>query len=72
MLILVQARTNSKRFPRKVLHEIQGKPLILHVIEKLKKSNFKNEIVVSTSINKSDNELIALLKKIKLNFIEEI
>ena len=68
MLILVQARTNSKRFPRKVLHEIQGKPLILHVIEKLKKSNFKNEIVVSTSINKSDNELIALLKKNKIKF----
>ena len=68
MLILVQARTSSKRFPRKILHEIQGKPLILHVIEKLKKSNFKNEIVVSTSIKKSDNELVALLKKNKIKF----
>ena len=68
MLILVQARTSSKRFPRKILHEIQGKPLILHVIEKLKKSNFKNEIVVSTSIKKSDNELVALLKKNEIKF----
>ena len=68
MLILVQARTSSKRFPRKILHEIQGKPLILHVIEKLKKSNFKNEIVVSTSIKKSDNELVSLLKKNEIKF----
>ena len=68
MLIIVQARTSSQRFPNKVLFKLENKPLIIHVLDRLKKSKFKNDIVVATSINKSDDKLVNYLKLKKLNF----
>jgi 3-deoxy-manno-octulosonate cytidylyltransferase (CMP-KDO synthetase) len=35
--IFIPARLNSARFPRKVVHEINGKPMIIHVLEHAKK-----------------------------------
>ncbi len=63
MLLIIQARTSSKRFPNKVLYKLNQKPIIVHVIDRLKKSLFKNTIVVSTSKNKSDDILVKILKK---------
>lgn len=67
MLVIIQARTSSKRFKDKVLFNIYGKPLILHVIEKIKKSN-KTDIIVSTSEKKEDDTLVKLLLKNKIKF----
>ena len=68
MLVIIQARTSSKRFKDKVLFNIYGKPLILHVIEKIKKSN-KIDIIVSTSKKKrEDDTLVKLLLKNKIKF----
>lgn len=66
MLVIIQARTSSRRFKNKILHSFYGKPLIQHVIEKIKKSK-EVEIVVSTSKNKEDDKLVRFLidKKIK-------
>ena len=63
MLAIIQARTNSKRFPKKVLHLIKGRPLIQHVVERVKKSKGVTDIIVATSKNKSDDNLVSFLKK---------
>ena len=63
MLAIIQARTNSKRFPKKVLHLIKGRPLIQHVVERVKKSKSVTDIIVATSKNKSDDNLVSFLKK---------
>lgn len=34
-VIIVPARLESTRFPRKLLHEVRGKPLLLHVAERI-------------------------------------
>ncbi len=67
MLVIVQARSSSKRFKNKIFHPIFGKPLIEHVIKKIKKSK-KIKIIVSTSINKEDDNLVSFLKKKKIKF----
>ena len=67
MLVIIQARTSSKRFKNKILYSFYGKPLIQHVIEKIKKSK-KVKIVVSTSINKEDNKLVSFLIKNKIRY----
>ncbi len=36
VIAVVQARLNSTRFPRKVLADLQGKPMIVHVLERAK------------------------------------
>lgn len=53
----------SKRFRGKVLKKIYNKPLILILIERLKKSRLINRIVVATSIKKNDDILYNLCSK---------
>ena len=63
MLCIIQARSNSKIFKNKVLHPIYGLPLILHVVKRVSKSKHITKLVVSTSLKKSDDNLISYLKK---------
>lgn len=68
MLAIVQARCSSKRFPNKILKKIYGKPLIGHLINRLKKSKKISKIIVATSKDKSDDKLIKYLRQIKIKF----
>lgn len=68
MLVIIQARSNSKRFKNKVLVPIYGKSLISHVVDKIRKSKKKIKIVVSTSRDKSDDSLVDHLKSSGINF----
>jgi len=58
-MIIIQARLNSKRLPGKVLKKIYGKPILLYLLENLKKVN--ENIIVATS--KFDHEIIRFCKK---------
>jgi spore coat polysaccharide biosynthesis protein SpsF (cytidylyltransferase family) len=66
LLVIIQARTSSRRFKNKILYSFYGKKLIQHVFEKIRKCR-KVEIIVSTSTNKEDDKLVKFLidKKIK-------
>lgn len=57
ILAIVQARTSSSRMPGKVLKKILGKPMIVHEIERIKKSALVNKIVLATSAEESDDAL---------------
>ena len=62
MLCIIQARSSSRRFKNKVLHLIYGIPLIQHVVNRVNKSNKVSKLVVSSSVEKSDDNLIFYLK----------
>ena len=62
MLLLSKLWSNSKRFKNKVLHLIYGLPLIAHVINRVIKSKEITKLVVSSSMKKSDDNLISYLK----------
>ncbi|KAF0146439.1 MAG: acylneuraminate cytidylyltransferase [Nitrospirae bacterium] len=55
---VIQARMGSQRFSGKVLKEINGKPLLLYLVERLKKSSVLNVIVIATSDDKSDGPIV--------------
>ena len=50
-----------------MLYPIYGKPLIEHVVQKIKKSK-KIDLIVSTSKNKNDDKLVKFLKKKNIKF----
>jgi spore coat polysaccharide biosynthesis protein SpsF len=54
---IIQARMGSKRFPGKVMKKICGKPIIQLQIERLKKSKYIDEVILSTSTNPKDVKL---------------
>lgn len=47
--IILQARLDSERLPRKVLALIEGKPLIAHIVERLRLSHYARRIIVATT-----------------------
>ncbi len=63
--IIVQAREDSVRFPKKVLYPISRKPLIINILDRLKKSKLKNIIIVAIPNNKKNINLEKILRKNK-------
>lgn len=68
MLAIIQARTSSKRFPKKVLYKINSKPLIIWVVDNVLKSKLISNLIIATSKDKSDNQLVNLIKKSKYKY----
>ena len=68
MLCIIQARSNSKRFKNKVLHLIYATPIIQHVVNRIKRSKKTTRLIVSSSLKKSDDNLISYLKKNRIKF----
>ena len=67
MLVIIQARTSSRRFKNKAIFSFYGKTLIHHVYDKIKKSK-KVKIIVSTSTKKSDDKLVKILSKKNIKY----
>lgn len=58
IVALIQARVGSTRFPNKVFANLSGKPLIWHVVNRLKYSTLIDKIVLATTNNIFDDELV--------------
>jgi spore coat polysaccharide biosynthesis protein SpsF len=54
-IAIVQARLGSSRLPRKVLEPIEGRPMIAHVVERLRRSRELADVVLA--IPEGDDEL---------------
>ncbi|MDR2591021.1 MAG: glycosyltransferase family protein [Oscillospiraceae bacterium] len=60
IIALIQARYDSTRFPNKVITDIEGKPEIIRVINRVQKSKCIDDIVVVTSIEKSNLSIVKI------------
>jgi spore coat polysaccharide biosynthesis protein SpsF len=65
---IIEARMTSSRLPGKVLMEINKKPVLWYLIRRLKKIKRINNIILATTTNKEDDELVNLAKKNKIKF----
>jgi len=54
-LATIQARMGSSRLPGKVLKQAGGKPLLLHQVERLRRSRLIDKVIVATSTNGGDD-----------------
>lgn len=59
-IAIIQARTGSTRLPYKVLKQIEQKPVLQHVIERVKQSKLIDEVIVATSMSFSDLAIVKL------------
>jgi len=44
---IIPARLDSTRFPRKIIHPLNGKPIIQHVYDNAKKSKYLDKLVIA-------------------------
>ena len=68
IVAIIQARTGSKRLPRKVLKKISNISLIEWVILRLKKSRRIKKIILATTKLKKDDILVTIAQKNRINF----
>jgi len=59
----IPARLSSTRLPKKHLKIVEGKPIILHLIERLTNTKKIRHIVICTTDKKVDDPLVDILKK---------
>jgi len=62
VVAIIQARMGSTRLPGKVLMDISGKPMLWHVIERVKGCKKVDSIVVATTRSEEDRAVIELAK----------
>lgn len=65
--IFIQARTGSSRLPKKILKKIENKHMISHVINRVKQSNIKKIILLTTNL-KEDKILEKISIQNKIDF----
>ena len=56
IVAIIQARMASSRLPGKVLKKIGNKTIIEIIIDRLKRSNLLDQIIVATSKNNLDDQ----------------
>lgn len=54
---LITVRLKSSRLPKKVMLEVAGKPVISHMLDRVKAAKGIDKIVICTSINQQDDPL---------------
>jgi spore coat polysaccharide biosynthesis protein SpsF len=57
VVALVQARMKATRLPGKVLLDISGKPMLARVVERTRRSQFVDQVVVATSTEEADDPI---------------
>ena len=64
---IIQARTGSNRFPKKMLHKIDNETMIWHVINRIKNVKSIQQIVLVTTEREEDQKLLEIAKKSEIN-----
>jgi spore coat polysaccharide biosynthesis protein SpsF len=60
VLAILQARSGSRRLPRKVMQEILGRPMIERQIERVRRAACVDDLIVATTDDPSDDALADL------------
>ena len=62
---IIPARLHSTRFPKKILYPIEGKPMVAHVYEQVKKVKSLDDVIVAID----SKETAEALKKLKIKYV---
>lgn len=60
IIAIIQARMSSSRLPGKVLLDIAGQPMLVHVVERTRLARTIDQVVVATTTDSSDDALAAV------------
>jgi len=52
---IIQARMGSSRFPEKILKEVAGKPLLVHLVNRLSDIHAISKVIIATTTEPRDN-----------------
>lgn len=62
IVVIIQARTGSTRLPRKIMKTILGKPILILDLERIRRMETINKIVVATTELKEDDTIVKVVR----------
>jgi spore coat polysaccharide biosynthesis protein SpsF len=68
IIAVTQARSGSTRLPNKILKKINGETLLQIHLTRILKSVRMNKLIIATTINEKDNEIVNICKAMRLNY----
>lgn len=60
IIAIIQARMGSTRLPNKVLKELIGEPMLVHVFNRVRQSRLVNDIIIATTLLEKDDKIVEL------------
>ena len=68
IVAIVESRMSSTRLFGKILLKVKNKTMLEYLIERLKKVKKIDDIVIATTTNKLDNQIVSIAKKNNVKF----
>jgi len=68
IVAIVESRMSSTRLFGKILLKVKNKTMLEYLIERLQKVKKINDIVIATTINKLDDQIVSIAKKKNIKF----
>lgn len=68
--VIIQARLGSSRLPGKVLTDIEGKPMLWHIIQRVKQAKKVDKVIVATTDLKEDEKVVDVAKSCGVDFFQ--
>lgn len=69
---VIPARLNSTRLPKKILHPIQGKPMVVHVYEQAKKATSLDDVIVAIDAEETADALKSFNVKTIMTSVDHV
>ena len=66
IIAIIEARMTSSRLPGKHLMKADGKPMLMHLVNRLSKIKLLDNIVIATTINSQDDKLESLAESLNV------
>jgi len=67
LAVFIPVRLASTRLPSKAMMKIKGKPVFQYLVERVKRADEPDSIVLCTTTNPIDDEIVSLAKKIGID-----
>jgi glutamate-1-semialdehyde aminotransferase/spore coat polysaccharide biosynthesis protein SpsF (cytidylyltransferase family) len=62
VVAIIQARMASTRLPGKVLADIEGRPMLWHIVRRVRRATALNGVLVATSVAEDDDAIVRMCK----------
>ncbi|PCJ42405.1 MAG: spore coat biosynthesis protein F [Alphaproteobacteria bacterium] len=64
----IEARMTSSRLPGKVLMPCLGKPMLDHMVERVRRATVLDDIIIATTVNDTDDPICAAARRLRVKY----
>ncbi len=68
--VIIQARMGSVRLPGKVLEPILDRPMLWHLVNRVREAKLVDRIIVATTTNEEDKKIVEYCQKEKIDYFQ--